>query len=80
LEHAANGPRICAVCPGWVDTPPVGKWIKRNKKVGAAVLEQTPRGRIGDPQEIAEAVLWLCSNAASFAIGTVPTVDGGYMA
>ena len=80
LEHAANGPRICAVCPGWVDTPPVGKWIKRNKKVGAAVLEQTPRGRIGDPQEIAEAVLWLCSNAASFAIGTVLTVDGGYMA
>jgi NAD(P)-dependent dehydrogenase (short-subunit alcohol dehydrogenase family) len=52
----------------------------QQNKIGVAVLEQTQCGRIGDPQEIAEAVLWLCSNAASFAIGTVLTVDGGYMA
>jgi NAD(P)-dependent dehydrogenase (short-subunit alcohol dehydrogenase family) len=80
LEHAANGPRICAICPGWIDTPPVANWMKRDKKVAAAIVKQTPRGRIGDPDEIAQAVLWLCSDAASFAIGSVLAVDGGYMA
>ena len=80
LEHAADGPRICAVCPGWVDTPPVFNWMKRDKRVAAAIIKQTPRGRIGDPGEIAEAVLWLCSDAASFAIGTILAIDGGYMA
>jgi NAD(P)-dependent dehydrogenase (short-subunit alcohol dehydrogenase family) len=80
LEHAAAGPRICAVCPGWIDTPPVFNWMKRDKSIAAAIIKQTPRGRIGDPTEIAEAVLWLCSAAASFAIGTILAVDGGYMA
>jgi NAD(P)-dependent dehydrogenase (short-subunit alcohol dehydrogenase family) len=80
LEHAASGPRICAICPGWVDTPPVANWMKRDRNVAAAILEQTPRGRIGDPDEIAAAVLWLCCDAASFAVGTVLAIDGGYMA
>ena len=80
LEHAAQGPRICAVCPGWTDTPPVANWMKRDKDVAKAVIRQTPRGTIGTPDEIAAAVLWLCSAAASFAIGTVLAVDGGYMA
>ena len=80
LEHAAQGPRICAVCPGWIDTPPVANWMKRDKDVAKAVIRQTPRGTIGTPDEIAAAVLWLCSAAASFAIGTVLAVDGGYMA
>ncbi len=80
LEHAAQGPRICAVCPGWIDTPPVANWMKRDKDVAKAVIRQTPRGTIGRPEEIAAAVLWLCSAAASFAVGTVLAVDGGYMA
>ena len=80
LEYAATGPRICAICPGWIDTPPVANWMKRDREVAAAVVKQTPRGRIGEPDEIAAAVLWLCSEAASFAIGTVLAVDGGYMA
>jgi NAD(P)-dependent dehydrogenase (short-subunit alcohol dehydrogenase family) len=54
--------------------------MKRDKDVARAVLKQTPRGRIGDPDEIAASVLWLCSNAASFAIGTILAIDGGYMA
>src|SRR6185503_9765945 len=66
LEHAIDGPRICAICPGWVNTPPVANLMKRDKDVAKAVLKQTPRGRIGDPDEIAASVLWLCSNAASF--------------
>ena len=54
--------------------------MKRNKEVAQAIIKQTPRGTIGEPDEIAAAVLWLCSDAASFAIGTVLAVDGGYMA
>ena len=54
--------------------------MKRDKDVAKAVIRQTPRGTIGTPDEIAAAVLWLCSAAASFAMGTVLAIDGGYMA
>ena len=80
LEYAASGPRICAICPGWVDTPPVANWMRRDASVAAAITRQTPRGRLGNPVEIAAAVLWLCSEAASFAVGTIMAVDGGYTA
>jgi NAD(P)-dependent dehydrogenase (short-subunit alcohol dehydrogenase family) len=80
LECAKTGPRICAICPGWVDTPPVAGWMRRDRAVADAIVRQTPRGRIGEADEIAAAVLWLCSAAASFAVGTVLAVDGGYMA
>jgi NAD(P)-dependent dehydrogenase (short-subunit alcohol dehydrogenase family) len=80
LEHARTGPRICAVCPGWIDTPPVAAWMQRDKAVATEILRQTPRGKIGDPDEVAASVLWLCSEAASFAVGTILPIDGGYMA
>lgn len=80
LEHAASGPRICAICPGWINTPPVANWMKRDKDIAKAIIKQTPRGEIGSPAEIAAAVLWLCSDASSFAVGTVLAVDGGYLA
>ena len=80
LEYAASGPRICAICPGGVDTPPVVSWMQRDLGVASAIIRQTPRGRIGEPAEIAAAVLWLCCDAASYAIGTVLPIDGGYMA
>jgi NAD(P)-dependent dehydrogenase (short-subunit alcohol dehydrogenase family) len=80
LEHAIRGPRICAICPGWVDTPPVATWMKRDSDIAQTIIRQTPRGKIGRADEIAEAVLWLCSKASSFAVGTVLTIDGGYMA
>jgi NAD(P)-dependent dehydrogenase (short-subunit alcohol dehydrogenase family) len=62
------------------DTPAVAGWMKRTKEVAPAIIKQTPRGTIGGPDEIAAAVPGLCSEAASFAIGTVLAVDGGYMA
>jgi NAD(P)-dependent dehydrogenase (short-subunit alcohol dehydrogenase family) len=80
LEHAASGPRICAVCPGWIDTPPVANWMKRDGGVAREIIRQTPRGTIGRPDEVAAAVLWLCSGASSFAVGTILAIDGGYMA
>jgi NAD(P)-dependent dehydrogenase (short-subunit alcohol dehydrogenase family) len=80
LEHAAHGPRICAVAPGWINTPPVANWMKRDKNIAQAIIKQTPRGRVGSPDDVAAAVLWLCSDASSFAVGTVLTIDGGYLA
>ena len=53
---------------------------ERNKDVAQAVIKQTPRGQIGSPEEVAAAVLWLSSDAGSFAVGTVLAIDGGYMA
>jgi NAD(P)-dependent dehydrogenase (short-subunit alcohol dehydrogenase family) len=79
LEHAVRGPRICAVCPGWIDTPPVAGLMKR-KDVAREIVRQTPRGTIGSPAEVAAAVLWLCSESSSFAVGTILAIDGGYMA
>ena len=54
--------------------------MQRDLDVASAIIRQTPRGRIGDPAEIAAAVLWLCCDAASYAVGTVLPIDGGYMA
>jgi NAD(P)-dependent dehydrogenase (short-subunit alcohol dehydrogenase family) len=79
LEHARSGPRIVAICPGWVATPPVIGYMRR-PEVAEGVIKQTPRGRIGAPDEIAAAVLFLCSAGASFAVGTILPIDGGYMA
>jgi len=80
LEHAVRGPRICAICPGWINTPPVASWMKRDRNVAEAIIRQTPRGKIGSPEEVAAAVLWLCSEVSSFAVGTVLAIDGGYTA
>jgi NAD(P)-dependent dehydrogenase (short-subunit alcohol dehydrogenase family) len=80
LEHAASGPRITAICPGWVDTPPVAAYMRRGGSTAAEIIRQTPRGKIASPREIADSVLWLCSDAASFMIGSPLVIDGGYMA
>jgi NAD(P)-dependent dehydrogenase (short-subunit alcohol dehydrogenase family) len=80
LEHAATGPRITAICPGWVDTPPIASLMRRNDATAAEIVRQTPRGKIGSTREIADGVLWLCSEAASFMIGSPLIVDGGYIA
>jgi NAD(P)-dependent dehydrogenase (short-subunit alcohol dehydrogenase family) len=80
LEHAAGNLRITAICPGWVDTPPVAGWMKRDTGIAREIIRQTPRGRLASAAEIANSVLWLCSDAASFMIGSPLVVDGGYMA
>ncbi len=80
LEYIRRGVRIVAVCPGWVDTPPVTRAMKAMPDVASEILRQTPRGRIGAPEEIAEGVVWLLSDAGSFAVGTPLVLDGGYMA
>lgn len=80
LEHAKDGVRITAICPGWVGTPPVENFIRKNEQIGAQILGQEPIGRLGTTDEVANAVLWLCSDAASFMLGSPLVLDGGYMA
>jgi NAD(P)-dependent dehydrogenase (short-subunit alcohol dehydrogenase family) len=79
-EYISKGIRINAVCPGWIETAPVKNWIKRAPDIGEKILQQEPIGRLGAPEEIAEAVLWLCSDKASFVVGSTLVVDGGYLA
>jgi NAD(P)-dependent dehydrogenase (short-subunit alcohol dehydrogenase family) len=79
LENAKAGLRISAICPGWVDTPAVARYME-DPAMKAEILRQTPRGRIASADEIASSVLWLCSDGASYMIGSPLAVDGGYMA
>jgi NAD(P)-dependent dehydrogenase (short-subunit alcohol dehydrogenase family) len=74
LEYATAGIRINAICPGFIST------VARDPKVEAQFIASTPMGRMGRPEEIAEAVLWLCSDGASYMTGHPLVVDGGVLA
>src|SRR5947199_7764214 len=80
LEYAARGIRINAVCPGTIKTPMVQAMTGRYAKALAGYGKGGPLGRLGEPEEIAAAVLWLCSPGASFVVGHALLVDGGYTA
>ncbi len=80
MEYAPLGIRINAVCPGVVDTPMLTDLKDRTPDAMDAVLRDQPIGRLGRPDEIAAAVLWLCSSAASFVVGAALEVDGGFTA
>jgi len=77
LDYATAGIRINAVCPGIVDTQMMDRFTGGTTEGRAAVVAQEPVGRMGSPEEIAAAVVWLCSGAASFVVGHAMVVDGG---
>ena len=80
LEYAQQGIRVNAVCPGYIRTPLIESALTSSPELEAQIVARHPVGRMGRPEEIAEAVVWLCSDAASFVTGHTMTVDGGYVA
>ena len=79
VDYAQEGIRINAVCPGYIRTPMI-EGILSDPGAEERVVSRHPMHRLGTPEEIAEAVVWLCSDAASFVTGHAMTVDGGYVA
>ena len=80
LEYAKSGIRVNAVCPGVIKTPMVERVTGGRPDILDKMIAAEPIGRSGQPEEIAEAVVWLCSDAASFVTGQAMAVDGGAVA
>jgi NAD(P)-dependent dehydrogenase (short-subunit alcohol dehydrogenase family) len=78
VEYAARGIRINAICPGTIETPMVADMVAKKSFTLEVAVKSIPIGRTGQPEEIASAVLWLCSPGASFVIGHALVVDGGF--
>lgn len=80
LEYAAQNIRINAVCPGLIWTPMADQMVAAGQGEALKAMEKSvPMGRVGRPEEIADAVLWLCSDAASYVTGQSISVDGGFI-
>ena len=79
LEYARHGIRVNCVCPGYIETPMTER-SRNDPERMAHMIASEPIGRLGKPEEIAETVVWLCSDAASFVTGHTMTVDGGFVA
>ena len=77
LEYAAQGIRINAICPGSTRTPMLEGFMGGDPQIERMMTRAVPLGRLGRPEEIADAVVWLCSDAASFVVGHALAVDGG---
>lgn len=69
LDYTTQNIRVNAVCPGYIDTPMMGRFTRGTAEGRAKVISEEPIGRMGRPEEIANAVLWLCSDAAAFTVG-----------
>ncbi len=80
LDYAKSGVRINAVCPGAIETGMFDRFVKENEQVRDQVMAMHLIGRSGRPEEIANAVVWLCSDAASFITGQSLALDGGFTA
>ena len=80
LEYASQGIRINAVCPAWIETAMVDRVFANNEVIEKQTSTMSPIGRAGKAEEVAEAVVWLCSDAASFITGHALPIDGGALA
>lgn len=80
IEYARAGIRVNAVAPGAIRTPMFERGVSQDPALSASIAEAQPMGRIGQPEEVARAVVWLCSDQASYVTGECLSVDGGFMA
>lgn len=80
LEYAKTGIRVNAVCPGVIQTPMIERFTHGEAQAQKMLVEGEPVGRVGQPEEIASSILWLCSDGASFVTGHPLVVDGGWVA
>lgn len=80
VEYGGDGVRVNAICPGVIDTPMVARASEETPEQMEAVKGATPIGRLGTPEEIGDASVWLCSEEASFVTGTAFVADGGLTA
>jgi NAD(P)-dependent dehydrogenase (short-subunit alcohol dehydrogenase family) len=78
--YASQGIRVNAICPGAIDTPMLTRIGEGAQRLGVPMIAENPSGRLGSPDEVAEAVIWLCSDRASFVTGQTLTIDGGFLA
>jgi NAD(P)-dependent dehydrogenase (short-subunit alcohol dehydrogenase family) len=77
LDYAKSNIRINAVCPGIIETPMMDRFSGGTQEGRERVIAQEPVGRMGKPEEIAAAVVWLCSDPAAFVVGHAMVIDGG---
>lgn len=77
LDYAALNVRVNAVCPGYIDTPMIARFTGGSSEGRAKVVSEEPIGRMGRPEEIADTVVFMCSEAAGFMVGHALVVDGG---
>jgi NAD(P)-dependent dehydrogenase (short-subunit alcohol dehydrogenase family) len=80
LEYASRGIRINAVCPGPIRTPMLDRIFGADSAVAEQITSQVPMARVGKPEEVAEAVVWLSSESAAYVTGHALPVDGGWVA
>lgn len=80
LDYAKLGIRVNVVCPGIIKTPMIDRFTGKDKKIEKQFIDMEPVGRLGQPEEVAEAVIWLCSDRSSFVTGQALAVDGGWVA
>lgn len=77
LDYAKANIRVNAVCPGIIDTTMMQRFSGGTSEGRERVIAQEPVGRMGKPEEIGAAVVWLCSDAAEFVVGHAMVIDGG---
>lgn len=80
LEFAKSNVRINAVCPGVIHTPMIDRFTQGKTEAQQQLVAAEPLGRLGQPEEIASAVLWLCTEGAAFVVGHPLVIDGGWVA
>ena len=77
LDYASQNIRVNAICPGYIATPMMDRFTGGTPEGRAKVISEEPIGRMGTPEEIANAVVWLCSESAGFVVGSAMVIDGG---